>query len=86
MGYAIASVLGRQGDCIILCDIHEEALNTVSATLTRQNMDVHYCVVDVSKRDQVEFLCSCRASYISGIDILMDNGIQAFSTAPQFPD
>lgn len=54
MGYAIASVLGRQGDIVVLCDINEEALKTVNATLTRQNMDVHYCVVDVSKRDQVD--------------------------------
>ena len=32
----------------------------------------------------IDFLCSYRASYISGIDILMDDGTQAFTTVPQF--
>ena len=31
----------------------------------------------------IDFLCSYRASYISGVDILMDEGTQAYNTAPQ---
>lgn len=34
----------------------------------------------------IDFLCSYRASYISGIDILMDDGTQAFTTVPQLAD
>lgn len=34
----------------------------------------------------VEFLCSYSASYINGIDILMDDGTQAFTSVPQFDD
>ncbi|MCJ7836270.1 SDR family oxidoreductase [Cuneatibacter sp. NSJ-177] len=33
-----------------------------------------------------EFLCSYRASYLNGIDILMDDGTQAFTSTPQLPD
>lgn len=32
----------------------------------------------------IDFLCSYRASYLSGIDILLDDGTQAFTTTPQF--
>lgn len=32
----------------------------------------------------IDFLCSYRASYLSGIDILLDDGTQAFTTAEQF--
>lgn len=31
----------------------------------------------------IDFLCSYRASYISGVDILMDEGTQAFNSTPQ---
>ena len=34
----------------------------------------------------IDFLCSYRASYINGIDILMDEGTQAFTSVPQLPD
>ena len=34
----------------------------------------------------IDFLCSYRASYINGIDILMDEGTQAFTSTPQLPD
>lgn len=34
----------------------------------------------------IDFLCSYRASYIHGIDILMDEGTEAFIRLPQFPD
>ena len=31
----------------------------------------------------IDFLCSYRASYINGVDVLMDDGTQAFNTLPQ---
>ncbi len=34
----------------------------------------------------IDFLCSWRASYIHGIDILMDEGTEAFVRVPQIPD
>lgn len=34
----------------------------------------------------VDFLCSYRASYINGIDILMDEGTHAFSSTLQIPE
>lgn len=34
----------------------------------------------------IDFLCSYRASYINGIDILVDDGTQAFTSTPQLPD
>lgn len=34
----------------------------------------------------IDFLCSYRASYIHGIDILMDDGTEAFTKAVQIPD
>ena len=34
----------------------------------------------------IDFLCSYRASYINGVDILMDDGTQAFTSVPQLPD
>ena len=34
----------------------------------------------------IDFLCSYRASYINGIDILMDDGTHAFTTTPQLED
>lgn len=34
----------------------------------------------------IEFLCSYQASYINGIDILMDDGTQAFTSTRQLPD
>ncbi|WKY43740.1 SDR family oxidoreductase [Eubacteriaceae bacterium ES2] len=34
----------------------------------------------------VDFLCSYKASYINGIDILMDDGTQAFNSTPQLAD
>lgn len=34
----------------------------------------------------IDFLCSWRASYIHGIDVLMDEGTEAFVKLPQIPD
>ncbi len=34
----------------------------------------------------IDFLCSYQASYINGIDILMDDGTQAFTSTRQLPD
>lgn len=34
----------------------------------------------------IDFLCSYQASYINGIDILMDDGTQAFTSVRQMPD
>lgn len=54
MGFATANIFGHQGHTLLLCDIKEESLLTAVATLKRQNMDVHYAVVDVSSREQVQ--------------------------------
>lgn len=54
MGFATANIFGHQGHTLLLCDIKEEPLLSAVATLKRQNMDVHYAVVDVSCREQVQ--------------------------------
>jgi NAD(P)-dependent dehydrogenase (short-subunit alcohol dehydrogenase family) len=54
MGYAIASIMGHQGDTLLLCDINEEALKKCTDMLIKQNMDAHYAVVDVSNAAQVQ--------------------------------
>lgn len=54
MGFAAANVFGRQGQTIVLCDIKEESLKASAAILERQNMDVHYRVLDVADEVQVK--------------------------------
>lgn len=54
MGFATANIFGHQGHTLLLCDIKEESLLSAVATLKRQNMDVHYAVVDVSVEEQVK--------------------------------
>ena len=53
MGFAIANSFGKQGP-VLLCDLNEESLQTSVEILIRQNIDAHYIVTDVSKRQQVE--------------------------------
>lgn len=62
MGFAAANIFGHQGHTLLLCDIKEEALLSAAAALKRQNMDVHYAVVDVSKKEQVEAAAQKAAS------------------------
>lgn len=54
MGFATASIFGHQGHTLLLCDVKEEALLSAAASLKRQNMDVHYAVVDVTDEAQVK--------------------------------
>jgi NAD(P)-dependent dehydrogenase (short-subunit alcohol dehydrogenase family) len=53
MGFATASIMGRQGDTVLLCDINEDALKSSADVLKRQHMDVHYAVVNVANPDMV---------------------------------
>lgn len=62
MGFATASILGHQGHTLLLCDVKEEALLSAVATLKRQNMDVHYAVVDVTDEEQVKTAAQKAAS------------------------
>lgn len=62
MGFATANVFGHQGQTLLLCDVKEEALVQSAAILKRQNMDVHYAVVDVTKPEQVQEAAAKAAS------------------------
>lgn len=62
MGFATASIFGHQGHTLLLCDVKEEALLSAVATLKRQNMDVHYAVVDVTDEAQVKAAAEKAAS------------------------
>lgn len=62
MGFATANIFGHQGHTLLLCDIKEESLLSAVAQLKRQNIDVHYAVVDVSDREQVKAAAQKAAS------------------------
>lgn len=86
MGFAIANVMGRQGDVIVLCDINSAALESAAATLIRQNMEVHCCVVDVSNREQVHTAAKKAAELGSIKKIINTAGLSPIQVANMEPE
>lgn len=86
MGFAIATVMGRQGYAIVLCDINEAALESAAATLIRQNMDVHCCIVDVSNREQVHAAAVKAAELGTVKNVINTAGLSPIQVAKMEPE
>ncbi|MBU2514918.1 SDR family oxidoreductase [bacterium] len=73
IGKATAQIFAREGAKLVLADITESSLKTITEAIKASGGDVIYGVTDVGKEDQVKQLVSLALDEYGKIDIVCNN-------------
>lgn len=73
LGRAIANELVREGADVAICARHEDELTAAAEELRTSGSNVFAQVADVTVQEQIESFVAGAASFLGGIDVLVNN-------------
>ncbi len=69
IGKAIAEAFIAEGDRVFICDINQQAIDTICSS--HSNLDG--CVTDLSKQEDIDTFIKQGIEYLGGVDVLINN-------------